>query len=236
MQNKQTPAKWGVIFDLDGTMVPNTASHCQAWFELCKRYSIPMNPELYYQKIHARSNDKIVQNLFGPNVDESFIRQIEQEKETLYRRLYRPVMKPAAGLLDLLEALRSAGVPCGTASNSPTENVDFILDGLNIRPYFKAVFCRSDVRQGKPDPEVLLKTAEGLGLPPTRCILFEDSPSGFKAARAAGMPYIVITADGSPQEEKEAWDAAAVFKDFTAVGVKDLEALLCRKNRESKTA
>lgn len=236
MHNKHRPADWGVIFDLDGTMVNNTSYHRQAWFELCKQHNIPMDMDLYRRKVHARSNDKIVPNLFGDGVDQAFIRQIEDEKETLYRRLYRPVMKPTAGLLPLLNALRAADIPCGTATNSPKDNVDFILDGLNLRPYFKSVFYRDHVKHGKPDPELLLKTAEGLGLPPNRCILFEDSASGFKAARTAGMPYIVITAGGDPNELKEAYDAATVIEDFTHITVDDLPAFLTSRKKEPKSA
>ncbi|HDS85215.1 MAG TPA: hypothetical protein ENN97_08490, partial [Phycisphaerales bacterium] len=100
--------KWGVVFDVDGTMVSNTAYHRQAWFELCARYDIPMTHEAYHAKIHARSNDKIVPNLFGPEVDEGFIRKIELEKESLYQELFRPVMRETPGLTDLLTALNQA--------------------------------------------------------------------------------------------------------------------------------
>lgn len=226
MQNKNKTADWGVIFDLDGTIISNTSYHRKAWFELCRRHGIPMNMDLYHQKVHARSNDKIVPNLFGEEVDEKFIRQIEDEKETLYRQTYRPFIKATAGLMPLLDALKAKGIPLGTASNSPKDNVDFILDGLNIRPYFKSVFYRDHVKIGKPDPEVLLMTAAGLNLPPQCCILFEDSSSGFKAARAAQMPYIVITYGGNPNELKEAYDAAATFEDFTQVTLNNLAELV----------
>jgi beta-phosphoglucomutase len=208
---------FSVIFDIDGTMVNNTAVHRQAWFDLCAAHRIPMNLELYHQKIHARSNDRIVPALFGPEVDAAFIRQIEQEKESLYRKRFAPIMRPAAGLIKLLEALSAAGVPCGAASNSPWENVEFVLDGLDIAKHFKAVVCRDHVKVGKPDPEMLLKTAAGLGLKPGRCVLFEDSASGFKAARSAGMPVIAITFGADPYELNEAHDAAAVMEDFRPV-------------------
>jgi beta-phosphoglucomutase len=236
MYNKSRPADWGVIFDLDGTMVCNTSCHRQAWFELCKQHNIPMNMDLYHQKVHARSNDKIVPNLFGDGVDQAFIQQIEDEKETLYRRTYKPFMKPNPGLMPLLDALRAASIPCGMATNSPKDNVDFILDGLNLRSYFKSVFYRDLVNHGKPDPELLLKTAEGLALPPQCCILFEDSASGFKAARAAQMPYVVITAGGDPNELKEAHDAAAIMEDFTCVTADNLPALLTGGKKEHKSA
>lgn len=209
------PGTFGLIFDIDGTMVNNTPYHRDAWFELCRRYDIPMDHVTYHRKIHARSNDQIVPALFGPQVDEAFIRRIEFEKESLYRQTFKPVMKETPGLTELLGKLHEASVPCAAASNSPKDNVDFVLDELAIRSFFKAVTYRDLVSVGKPNPELFLKAAEGMGLPAERCLVFEDSASGFKAARAAGMPYIAITYCGDPHELTEAHDAAAVCHDFT---------------------
>ena len=217
---------WGVIFDVDGTMVSNTAYHRQAWFELCARYDIPLTHELYHCKVHARSNDKIVPGLFGSQVDHSFIRTIEAEKEALYQELFSPVMRETPGLTALLENLCQTGIRCAAASNSPVGNVDFVLDGLCIRDYFSAIFCRDDVHTGKPNPELFLKAAQGLNLPPSRCLVFEDSASGFIAARTAGMPYIAITAGGDPFELNEAHDARLICKDFTTLTPKKLAVLL----------
>jgi HAD superfamily hydrolase (TIGR01509 family) len=208
---------FGIIFDIDGTMVNNTPYHRNAWFELCRRYSIPLDHTSYHQKIHARSNDQIVPALFGPGVDEAFIYKIELEKETIYRETYKPVMQETPGLVSFLEQLHQESIPCAAASNSPKPNVDFILDELNIRRYFKTVTFRDLVSVGKPHPELFLKAAEGLGITPQKCLVFEDSASGFKAARAAQMPYIAITYCSDPHELTEAYDAAAVCDDFTGL-------------------
>jgi HAD superfamily hydrolase (TIGR01509 family) len=216
---------WGVIFDIDGTMVNNTSYHRQAWFDLCRRYGIELDHQSYHDKIHARSNDKIVPNLFGTDVDDAFIRRIEHEKESLYRETFRPVMKETPGLTPLLNELRDSGIPCAAASNSPKANVDFVLDEMGIRGFFQAVTYRDLVKVGKPDPELFLTAAAGIGIPPKQCLVFEDSASGFKAARAAGMRYIAITFGADPHELKEAADATAVHEDFTHVCLPHLSSL-----------
>ena len=217
---------FAAIFDIDGTMVNNTPYHRQAWFDLCKRYGIKLDHQSYHEKIHARSNDKIVPNLFGPDVDETFILKIEHEKESLYRETFLPVMKETPGLLALLKTLRNKQIPCAAASNSPKANVDFVLDELNVREYFQAVTYRDLVEVVKPNPELLLKAAAGLGFAPKKCLVFEDSASGFKAARAAKMPYIAITYGADPHELTEAHDAAAVHRDFTGVQLYQLRQLM----------
>lgn len=216
----------GIIFDVDGTMVNNTPFHRDAWFELCRRHNIELTRQSYHEKVHARSNDRIVPNLFGSDVTADFIRQIELEKETIYQDTFRPHLKEIPGLTDLLKKLNEMNIPCAAASNSPKMNVDFVLDGLDLRQYLTAVVNRDMVSVGKPNPEVLLKAAAGIGIEPTKCLLFEDSSSGFAAARNASMPYVVIAAFASPEELKLAHDARAVFTDFTEVTSDVLENVL----------
>lgn len=225
MKTNQTE-KWGVIFDIDGTMVNNTGYHRRAWFDLCERYHIPMDHQSYHKKIHARSNDRIVPNLFGPDVDAAFIRKIEIEKESLYRQTFRPVMKETAGLTALLDTLTANEVPCAAASNSPKENVDFVLDELGLRKFFQAVVYRDLVSVGKPNPELFLKAAAGMNLSPQRCLVFEDSASGFRAARAVEMPYIAITFGADPHELTESHDAEGIYTDFTEIDFAMLNSLM----------
>ncbi|MHC4551317.1 MAG: HAD family hydrolase [Planctomycetota bacterium] len=220
---------FGIIFDIDGTMVNNTPYHRQAWFDLCQRYDIELDHQSYHEKIHARSNDRIVPNLFGPDVDEAFIRRIEVEKESLYRDTFRPVLKENPGLTSLLDTLRENNIPCAAASNSPKENVDFVLDELGIRDYFAAITYRDLVSVGKPNPELFLLAADGLNIAPQQCLVFEDSASGFKAARAAGMGYIAVTIGADPHERTEAHDAKAVCGDFTEVNIDSLKRFLNHK-------
>ncbi|MBC8379142.1 MAG: HAD family phosphatase [Planctomycetes bacterium] len=216
--------KFGAIFDVDGTMVRNTPYHRQAWFELCRRYEIEMNDRLYLEKVHARCNDKIVANLFGNAANETLVRKIELEKETIYQDSFRPVMTEVPGLIALLKAFRENGIPCGVASNSPRMNVDFVLDALEIRPYFSTVINRDMVSVGKPNPEVLTKTATEMGMVPQDCLLFDDSSSGFAAARNAEMPYIAISTE--PEEIPLAYDAKGIYEDFTEIDVQMLCSMM----------
>jgi sugar-phosphatase len=73
------------------------------------------------------------------------------------------------------------------------------------------------LKVGKPDPEGLLRVAAELGCPAEKCLVFEDSSSGFKACRNAGMKYIAITAGTEPEELKDAYDTIAMLPDFTTL-------------------
>jgi len=208
---------FAVIFDVDGTMVNNTAFHRAAWLALTAKHGLNFTERDYHERIHARSNDKIVRNLFGDHAPAELIQQIADEKETLYRTSFAPHLKEIPGLKRLLEDLAAAGIPCGAASNSPRENVDFVLNGLNISRFFKTAINRDMLKVGKPDPEGLLRAAAELGLPPEKCLVFEDSSSGFKACRNAGMKYVAITIGTDPAELPEAADALIKVPDYTSL-------------------
>ena len=218
---------FAVIFDIDGTMVNNTAFHKSAWLGLLRtRYDKNLSEREYHEKIHARSNDRIVRNLFGEDTPVETIQKIADEKETLYRSTFAPHLREIPGLTRLLSELEQLNIACGTVSNSPKENVDFVLDGLNLRRFFKIAIHRDMVKVGKPDPESLLRTANELGYLPARCLVFDDSASGFRACRNAGMKYIAITAATDPVDLAETYDAIAVLPDFTSLSVQMLAKLM----------
>ena len=220
------PTDWGVLFDVDGTMVDNRDHHRRAWIEFGKRNNFPITPQFYSQNIHSRSNDHTARFLYGKDCGDTVIAAVADEKESLYRELYRPHLKAMPGLKALLETLGAAGIPCAVVSNSPHPNIDLVLDGLGIRDYFKVVLSFTDVANGKPHPDLYLAAARGIGLPVKRCVIIEDSPSGFAAAEAAGAPYVVITTGADPEHLHKSAGAATQCKDFTGLTPGILRALV----------
>ncbi len=86
----------------------------------------------------------------------------------------------------------------GTAA--PTENVDFVLNTLDLRPYFMGIFDAKSVTKGKPDPEIFEKAAASLGLSAVDCLIFEDSITGAEAARRAGTALVIVTTTHAREE------------------------------------
>jgi beta-phosphoglucomutase len=210
----------GVIFDIDGTLVDNHAYHEEAWLIWGARNGKPIERAFYRERLYARTNDAIFRTLYGPDIPIEDIIRRAAEKEAIYREIYGPAMTPMPGLLPLLDALRRAGIPCAAASNAERVNVDFVIDGLKLRDYFRAVLAREDVARGKPDPDLFLLAAERLGVPPARCRVFEDSWAGFEAARRAGMPVFAI---GVPRQGPPPPPfVAAAHADFRSVRVEDV--------------
>jgi len=103
------------------------------------------------------------------------------------------------GAAEYLQALRTKGVK--TALGSASKNSPLILERLRISNLFDAVIDGNKVSKAKPDPEVFLRAAEALVIPPTSCVVFEDAEAGIQAALRAGMGAVGI---GSPFQLKEA--------------------------------
>ncbi len=197
---------WGIIFDLDGVITNNDAYHKKAFMAFCFNHKIEMNDTIYAQKVVGGTNEDIMKRLFGKiTVAQSLVYGAEKEEE--YRKLYRPILKPIEGLESFLQMLNDLQIPIGMGTNAPEENVNFVLDGLNLRKYFSHIVRADMVAKGKPAPDVYLEAAKRINRNPENCIVFEDSNTGITAAKAAGTKVIGVLSSHS-QDELQTVDLA----------------------------
>ena len=175
-----------ILFDMDGVLVDNHAYHVKSWEEFNKKYGKELSKEEFNDTINGRTSHAAIRYLFGQDIETAKMETHSEEKEAIYRRMYQEHIKPVPGLLALLDKLKEEGWLLAVATSAPTVNMDFTLDGLGITHYFDKFVNGSMVKEGKPAPDIYLKAAEVLNVPPGRCIVFEDSLSGIKAGQNAG--------------------------------------------------
>ena len=101
-------------------------------------------------------------------------------------------VEPMPGALELIEALKNAGVRVALVSNSTRRFVDAALAAAGLSTTFDFTVVGDEVAAAKPAPDAYLAGAAALGADPERCVALEDSPTGLEAARAAGMTTIAI--------------------------------------------
>lgn len=189
----------GAIFDMDGVLVDNVAYHVRAWQQLGRE--VGRNLEAHeIRGVFGQRNREMIRKLIGPELREEDIPRLTERKEQLYRDCIAPELCPVAGLSEYLRGLRIAGTRCAVATSGPRANVDFVLDGLAIRDCFDSVVTGADVSRSKPDPEIFLLAARRLGIPPEKCVVFEDSVAGIEAALRAGSACIALSTTHSPEE------------------------------------
>lgn len=192
----------GVIFDMDGTMVDNMMVHHKAWQKVLGELGLYLKLEEVHQQIHG-INEEILERLFGDQYTRRERQQISRKKEEMYRDIFRKDLKLIPGCQALIDELFATGIPMVIASAAPPENVDFVLDNLGLRQYFRAIFHSQSVQHGKPHPEVYQRASAIMGFQPADCLVFEDTPTGAKAAENAGCPAVIITTTHEPGEFKE---------------------------------
>ena len=178
-----------LLFDLDGVIVDSMPTHTLAWQRYLERNGIDhSNVEA---RMHGKRNDDLVAHLFGPHLTPQEIFNHGAAKELLFREMIGETLeeKLVPGARDFLRQA-SASFPIALGTNAEPANVDFILNGVRVRQYFKAIVDGSQVARPKPFPDVYLRGAELLGVAASDCIVFEDSPVGIQAARAAGMRVV----------------------------------------------
>lgn len=179
------------IFDMDGVIVDNHTWHFESWVEFGKRHGLNITRE-EFSKHFGSTNHLVLSSLFDNKLTEEEISTLGEEKEAIYRELYKPFIKPVDGLKDFLRYASDQGIRMALATSAPFENAKFTLEATGLQNYFSVITDSSMVTIGKPDPQVYLITAERLGVQPSDCIVFEDSVPGILSAQKAGMHVIGV--------------------------------------------
>jgi HAD superfamily hydrolase (TIGR01509 family) len=162
----------------------------------------------------------------GEHLDDDEVATLNHEKEAVYRELYAPHLKAVDGFEDLVRDARSQGIVLAVGTAAPPANVEFTLDGLDLRRHFETVVGATDVARGKPHPDVFLEAAKRCGAAPANCIVFEDAPLGVEAARRAGMRVVVITTTLPREAFAEFDNVIAIVDDFSSLSLDSLFASL----------
>jgi beta-phosphoglucomutase-like phosphatase (HAD superfamily) len=185
----------GCIFDCDGTLADNMPLHYRAWSRAMEDFGGTYPEELFYQW-GGRPTAHIVEALnerFGLAME---VDAVVRRKEEVYLSLI-PEVRPMAAVVDYARA-RVGRVPLAVASGGHRELVVATLEALGILEWFGAVVCAEDYERGKPHPEPFLLAAERLGVVAGECVVFEDSPTGIEAAKAAGMAWVLVAGSLPP--------------------------------------
>jgi beta-phosphoglucomutase family hydrolase len=181
-----------VIFDMDGVLLDSGAHHRDAWRALLADLGVEPAPDFWRRTI-GRPAEEAVSHLLERPVAPDEAAALARRKREHYARLAARGMQAVAGAPAFVDTLVAEGVPRAVATSASRHDVETLLTEIGVRRHFEVVVTADDVRWGKPNPEVYLRAAEGLGLPPQRCLVFEDSVVGVHAARNAGMRVIGLS-------------------------------------------
>lgn len=211
-----------VVFDFNGTMIFDSPIHEAVWKDYIPAHGGVLGSEEEYSKILFGCSNRFILTHYFKDLSEADIARMTYEKEAEYRRrcaVDEKAFRLVDGLRDFLDALKAAGVPMTIATGSERLNVEFYFSSekLGLGRWFdrSLVVYDDDTFPGKPAPDVYLRACEKIGVPPSRCLVFEDSVSGVTSAHAAGAGRVIAVGRDSERVRAAAGFVDSAIPDFS---------------------
>ena len=194
------PLPDAVLFDLDGTLVDTVETRIDAWLHALEEAGLPTTHERLAPLIgvDGKRLAREIAALAGVTLDEERAEAIDKRSGEIYEQLNHSP-RPLPGVRELVDAIEARGLPWAIATSSRKEQVKTSVAALGLESEPKIVDA-SHVQHAKPEPDLLLRAAEELGVEPTRCWYIGDSTWDMVAAVAAAMIPIGVTAGAAVDE------------------------------------
>ncbi|MEX0749299.1 MAG: HAD family phosphatase [Dehalococcoidia bacterium] len=183
----------GVIFDMDGVLTDSEPAFFEAISDVLARYGTSVGTEEYAQFIGSATPITWGGLIKLKQLPVALDDVIEEYEAPLMERLRRP-RSPLPGARELIDRLKSRGVPIGLCTASYSRWVDAILHAAGLDGLFDAISAAEMVEHTKPNPAPYVLAASKLGLAPRECVAIEDSVNGVTSALRAGTHVVQLRA------------------------------------------
>jgi beta-phosphoglucomutase family hydrolase len=211
-----------LIWDMDGVIVDTAYYHFKSWQFAFKQRGVDFSESDFVSKFGQR-NDAIIRSIMQREVPIEEIEKIAGIKEEFFQKTIRGNVKPLPGSVELIRELNGHNYKMAVASSAPIENIKLLLEELGIIQCFQQLVSGNEVSVSKPSPQIFLLAAQKLGIPPEKCIVFEDAIAGIEAAIKAGMHCIAVTSTNSRDKLKS---ADLILDTLSSVTISSLEQLV----------
>ena len=179
----------GLIFDMDGTILDTESTHRQAWRQVLRPYGMHFDEQAMVA-LNGAPTCKIAQVIIANHQSDVDPHLLAAEKTALVKTMLLDNVKPLP-LIDVVKAYHGRK-PMAVGTGSEHAMAEMLLCHLGLRGYFEVVVGADDVTKHKPEPETFLRCAQLLGVPPEKCVVFEDADFGIEAAKRANMAIVDV--------------------------------------------
>lgn len=204
----------GAIFDMDGLMFDTEQIWQKNWKLIADEMGVTLAEEFKYNICGTSGAlmNSVIEKYYG--VEDGSGIAADCKKRVHDDLMESTPEKP--GVHEILEFFRDAGVRIAVASSSSVEQIKRNLQNTNTEDFIEVIVSGTELKRGKPEPDIFLTAAEKLGIDPHECYVFEDAFNGVKAGRAAGCCTIMIPDQMQPTEEIRALADAVCASLFEA--------------------
>jgi len=217
--------KWAMIFDVDGVVADTEKLNAEASAAMMRQlYDTQVDPEEYREFV-GTGDERYVQGVaenHGVTVD--LAAAVQRRKENFFKLLARRPLPAMPGVIELvLAALDDDDAVTAIATSGNRDKQLPVIEGTGLRlGWFDAVVTGEDVTRKKPDPQIYRVASDRLGVPPGRCVVFEDAPAGVAAAKALRMKCVAVTSSVGAEKLR---DADLVLADLGGLSLEQVRAL-----------
>ncbi|WP_394001912.1 HAD family hydrolase [Luteimonas sp. WGS1318] len=191
-----------VIFDMDGLLLDSERAILDSLRAAALDHRLDIDPDWWLCLIGH--TDAVCRARLGRHIGESPATALLDDGHARYVAIAEAGLPHRPGVVALLELLVTHAMPRAVATSTRSPLAQRKLAAAGLLAYFDEVCTSSDVAQPKPAPDVYLLAAERLGVPPSQCLVLEDSPTGVRAALAAGMTAVQVPDLLAPDDEARA--------------------------------
>jgi HAD superfamily hydrolase (TIGR01509 family) len=212
-----------IIFDMDGVIIDSHPVHRLAWQKFLLTLGKHVSETDLDCILEGWRREDILRHFLGDLTNAQVV-EYGNRKDQFFQQVGVPI-KPVPGLCDFLDHLEQLGIPRAVATSASEKRTRFTLDRLQLTRHFAAIVTANDVLNGKPDPAIYYLAAEQMGVRPENVVVIEDSVSGVRAAKSAGMKCLAIAGDARCEVLRQA-GANNVVPDFIGLTVDRLKLLV----------
>ena len=216
-----------VIFDMDGVIIDSNPFHKISWSNFLRRHGVPVNDEIFKNVIFGTTGNETIRALIDPNLSQEEVDRYNDEVDEEYRGILQQQegITPVKGFMVFLDELKNTGFQIAVATSAPPENVSQVLSIFNLHKDFDLIVDKTQVVNGKPNPEIYLTTVKQLDVAKKDCVVFEDSIAGISSGVGAGLVVVGLATSHSHAELLSA-GASQVIDDFSNFSVASLNELM----------
>lgn len=187
----------GLIFDMDDTLVQAGATWHDMHHDILGPYGYERTPEIHdaITGLNVTDQATVIRDMLQIDLPVDELRQ--QMRSRLIHNFQTVHIEAMPGALHMVHTLRGLG-PMAVASGSPQQAIEAAMQRLGYDEDIHVFISSESVEHGKPAPDVFLEAAKRIGIEPQRCVVFEDSPNGAQAGKAAGMGTVVCATAHGP--------------------------------------
>lgn len=190
-----------VLFDLDGTLIDTEKYYRVFWPKALATFGYHMTDEqaLSMRSLGRPFAPERLRGWFGEELDYYAVR--DRRKAMMEEALLRDGIQVKPGARELLAFLREQGITTAVVTATDRERADRYLAQTELAPSFDRVISATQVKEGKPSPDIYLYACECLGVVPEQCMAVEDSPNGILSAYRAGCLVVMVPDQTGPDAE-----------------------------------